>query len=95
MKDSPTDPFRRPPSASFLPRALLLAAGLSVVGCGDRSASPDEALLEYSLERQQNARQEHIIGFEPSGMPVYAVDEEGKPVTSRKERLKHLPPPPP
>ena len=64
------------------------ALGLAVMmawttGCGPRRPPTQEQLDDESLRRSEAAQQEHIIGFDPTGFPIYGVDEDGKPVYKR------------
>ncbi|MGD9782112.1 MAG: hypothetical protein AB7V14_08160 [Kiritimatiellia bacterium] len=65
--------------------SLLVWAGAA--GCGPRrdpaQDDPNRETLEESQKRYERAAQEHVIGHDPTGFPVYGVDEDGKPVYKR------------
>lgn len=52
-----------------------IAAGTA--GCGSEPAYVSE---EDSYKIREEPGQDHIIGFDTTGFPVYGVDEDGKPI---------------
>ena len=52
-------------------------------GCGPRRPPTQEQLDEESRRRSEAAAKEHVIGYDPTGFPVYGVDEDGKPIYTR------------
>lgn len=61
----------------------LVALGVLAAGCGPRRPPTQEQLDEESRQRSEAAAKEHLIGFDPTGFPVYGVDEDGKPIYTR------------
>jgi hypothetical protein len=66
--------------------AALAIVGLALAGCAKKRAATADEIVAESLKRSEEAYREHVIGFDSKGLPVYAVDEEGRPVTNRKKR---------
>jgi len=62
--------------------ALGVACATWGAGCGNSNSNPDE----FSRQRAEQAREDHLIGHDPSGFPVYGVDENGKPVYQRDDQ---------
>ena len=64
--------------------ALGLAAVVwSAAGCGPRPLPTPEQLDEENRQHYETAEKEHLIGFDSRGLPVYGVDDEGKPIYKR------------
>ena len=61
----------------------LAALGALATGCGPRHPPTQEQLDDENRQRYEAAEKEHLIGFDPTGFPVYSVDEDGKPVYTR------------
>lgn len=61
----------------------LAAMGALAAGCGPRRPPTQEQLDEESRQRYEAAAKEHVIGYDPTGFPVYGVDEDGKPIYTR------------
>lgn len=61
----------------------LVALGVLVAGCGPRRPPTQEQLDEESRKLNEAAENEHLIGYDPAGFPVYGVDEDGKPIYVR------------
>jgi len=59
------------------------AMGLLAAGCGPGRPPTQEQLDEESRRLSEAAAQEHLIGYDPTGFPVYGVDEDGKPIYTR------------
>lgn len=59
------------------------AMGALAAGCGPRHPPTQEQLDEESRQLNEAAEKEHLIGFDPTGFPVYGVDEDGKPIYKR------------
>ena len=66
--------------------SILVVAGAVGCGPGQNAApggDPGQEALEESQKLYEQAAQEHLIGHDQRGLPVYGVDEDGHPVTRR------------
>lgn len=63
--------------------AAVLASATWVAGCGGSGSANDPDA--ESRKRAEQGRADHLIGHDPRGLPVYGVDEDGKPVYRRDE----------
>ena len=61
----------------------LAVLGSLAAGCGPRRPPTQEQLDEENRQRYEAAEKEHLIGHDPTGFPVYGVDEDGKPIYTR------------
>ena len=61
----------------------LAVLGSLAAGCGPRRPPTQEQLDEENRQRYEAAEKEHLIGFDSRGLPVYGVDDEGKPIYKR------------
>ena len=58
----------------------MLCVVLGVVaaaGCDSRNSGTAEGDVDYMYEA---SKESHVIGFDPTGQPVYGVDANGNPV---------------
>lgn len=63
--------------------AGMVLAGMAFSGCGSGgsgSDDPSQRHAEQSMEYYRKVEEDHIVGFDPAGFPVYGADEEGKPI---------------
>ena len=86
MKSDPRDGKEMKTSSSEA--RSFLAGGLAGIaawaaGCG---SGPSYVSEEEKYRIDEPPGQEHIIGYDQTGFPVYGIDEEGQPIIKRPKK---------